>query len=506
MFKIYHLEIKGIEPFSSSKVFVFSPFFTLIRGGNGAGKTTILEALAMLGHCSVMSDRDQRGLKHELDYAKKCYIKYTLVIGNCYFENNTGLADLASKWKSILNNNSYKEITLQIFHKGNMPRNDLKNDLKNEDKLKSEWAIAGNPAEVDLIRQIIAFSRPEQVQSEDSQLSSVILGILKSLVKNVISTPPKANKAIKEAANNIVEEIARVRPVFLQSLRSRHLELDLPLPPIICYFNTDMYHFGLGLDIRESPKHLSEELSRLVKDRLHLVDSSGNICNFFLIQEFWDIIYSGTDKEKLASIKFSGNQMSEAEIRITDQGDRVRNFLSSGENQTLSLGIVFGSLKPSHSIILLDEPDLHLSLPAGLKMYNELFKRSILNSLQVISVSHLPFVFPQALHDEEVTKDIPSYVKYFQSSVDWFSKTKDTIDVKPHNANYSPPCCLSLYHIRKTTKNGQPDIDIKKQKEAAVEAAKYQNHEIDSILSQSKSAPPTKQEIVNSLLGRWIRR
>jgi predicted ATPase len=139
--------------------------------------------------------------------------------------------------------------------------------------------------------------------------------------------------------------------------------------------------------------------------------------NFVLVQEFWKMVYEHS-KELLASIEFSED--GKAKIKVTDPTKKPREFLSSGEYQTLSLGLVFGALQPKHSIIMLDEPDLHLSLPAGVRMYNEVFMRSMLHDLQVIAVSHLPFVFPRRLHEESDIGDVARFFE-FHKQYPWFA-------------------------------------------------------------------------------------
>lgn len=503
MFKIQNIKIKGIEPFRNPTSFWFSPYFTLIRGGNGAGKTTILESLALLGHCNLM-DKKEIDNDKDFDETINCYILYNIIIGKCFFEATKELKDLHDKWTILLDSIKYKELTVQIYHKENRILHDLKNDLKDEKLLNGKWVITGKKENVSFLCDLIDFSRPNLMQSEEKLRSEKVHEIAKRLVQTtkpatIPSDVELDNKRIEKAVQEMETVIEQVKPAFSEPQRSQLLGNNKLLPPIVCYFNTDMYHYGLGLDIRESPKHLSEELSRLVKDRLRIVNKvNGELYNFNSLQEFWSSIYKSDEGEELNSIKFKEPEMDIAEIRIKDSDKQERKFLSSGENQTLSLGIVFGALKPNHSIIMLDEPELHLSLPAALNMYNEIYRKCFCDNIQVITVSHLPFVFPYFLHDEELTKNAATFYdmydegQEFIKSIDKYSPTK--IDYHAHKY-------LSLYFIQKTVdENNQSTVNVKRQGKASIQAAKYQNKEINSIISQAATSPPSIRDVTHSIV------
>ncbi len=513
MFKIYRLEVKGIPPFLKPKSFTFSPFFTLIRGENGAGKTTMLEALALLGHCCVMDDSDEQGAYYPDDeLPSACYAEYVILLGECCFDGGKDeeVSKLADDWNKILNGQPLKKITIRIFHKNGKKCDDLKEDLKEENRLNENWAVAGDTEEVSLIKRIIAFSRPAEILSEKQAQTDEVRKKLNKLLTNTTKEGPisQEDSHLESVANSITEMIPDTKAKFSTTLRSNLLEQERGLPPFICYFNTDMYHYGLGLDIRESPKHLSEELLSLVKNRLHLVNE-GRVINFSLIQKFWDAVYQGAEKETLESIKIKKDKKTKkerADITVVGQGGK-RKFLSSGENQTLFLGVVFGALRPSHSVVLLDEPDLHLSLPAGLNMYNEVFRRSIHDRVQVIAVSHLPFVFSRSLHARDFEKegDEIAYEDFYKKCCKWYEGETDAISAADLSGT-GVPKCLGLYYLKKTgSDRKQPKIEAHKQERAAEEAGSFQNHEIGSILSQSKTPPPTIRETLRSLIRFWVK-
>jgi hypothetical protein len=258
-----------------------------------------------------------------------------------------------------------------------------------------------------------------------------------------------------------------------------------------------MYHYGLGLDIRESPKHLSAELFQLVGGRLHMIKYNqdegtliGEIANFESIQRFWEKVYKDLRNETLMSITFREGTAGISVGKEEQDATSYRKFLSSGENQTLSLGLVFGALQPAHSIILLDEPDLHLSLPAGIRMYNEIFTSALLMDIQVIVVSHLPFIFPNSHHSPDKTKDSDSFIKFHEEEL---SSLQSDRNVELKNGSRKKPefKCVTFYYLKKDTDaNGNNTIIREFQKKGAKMAGEFQNMEIEAVLRQSLAPTP----------------
>lgn len=474
MFKIRQIRICGIEPFRAQEEFYFSPFFTLLRGKSGAGKTTVLEALALLGHSSVMRRSDLEISEHPV-----CFVTYNIILGECYFAGKSEFKVLEEQWKKLVGAAPYKEICVQIRRVKEKDKvvQDLKRDLKDEDVIKEEWEIAGdNVEEVEFLQQLIEFSRPRQLVSKNTQQAEIVRQILQKL------------ESIEDAVEEINSAIEIAQPLFKAPLRIKYLasEEDYPyLPPLICYFNTDMYHWGIGLDIRESPKHFYDELAGLLRHRLHLVDGEGYVINVDKLSKFWRDILQGAeadwsdipsaeeeDIECLNEIKFDDSNKAHIRVAWKDANPAHksgREFLSSGENQVFSLGIIFGLLRPAHSIVMLDEPDLHMSLPIAVRMYNELFAKSIRDDIQIICVSHLPFIFQAHLHGKTALDSIENYTGFYEDKKDGKSQT-----------------CLTLYYLSKDKMR----VCVDMQEEASKKAGTFQNIEIEAILRQSRLEAP----------------
>ncbi len=506
MFKVYQVSITGIEPFRQTKSFIFGPYFNLIRGDNGAGKTTVLETIALLGHCSIMTYEES----FDINKHKFCYIEYKLIVGECFFsdKNNSEIRRLAEIWRDATTKSGDNgtvtkrptEISVYIYHKDNKAVNDLKADLKDESKLRTDWRIAGDERQVAFLKRLIEFSRPLQLQSEmdllTQKIRETVIHIGHAADQKLLN-----EEGIAEYAKQIITLATNTKSVYKCPERSRFIGQDVILPPFICYFNTDMYHYGIGLDIRESPKHLSQELPGLVRDRLHLVTRGNQMANLLRVKDLWTSIFRGENlkgeaKGVLENIIFEND---EATITIIGAGNEVRNFMSSGENQALSLSIPLMVLEPKHSILLLDEPELHLSLPAAVKMYDEVVKRSLIDDIQIITVSHLPFVFPQSLHDNDEIITIGEFCAFH-------SRVKESvnalIEITSKSERRLPPY-ITLYYLKKEIKDGSITISSFRQKYAAEEAGKFQNRELDSIRRQTHSEVEWKtflQEILTLTL------
>ena len=499
MFKVHKLTIRGIPPFNGVASFEFGPYFNLIRGDNGAGKTTVLEALAMLGHCSIM----EHDTSFNPNVVEHCYIKYELILGEPSFDDthDSEIRRLAGIWKGISIKaddkitipdaenvtRSFTRITVHVLYKGSKPVTELKEHLKDESKLQKDWMIAGDDIQIAFLKRLIQFSRPRQIQSEEELLTQ---RIRKAVEQISVAASKRAlnNEEVAGCAEGIINIATNTKPRYGCPERSKYLGKSRFLPPFICYFNTDMYHYGIGLDIRESPKHLSTELSSLVKYRLHLVDADNKFMNLLLAQELWANIFKGEEfgeeqKEVLGDISFKYNNEGKDEAVICVRGAKggPRNFMSSGENQALSLSIPLMALEPTHSILLLDEPELHLSLPAAVQMYDEVVKRSLLDNIQIITVSHLPFVFPQSLHDIDEISKVEKFCKLY---LDINAGVKSLIDPKFISERWVPRY-ITLYYLKKEIERGS--IKQFSQKAAVYEAGKFQNRELDCIRRQTHS-------------------
>ncbi|GEM_PF-3676649 len=476
MFKVRKVQIAGIGPFrrNNPQTFHFGPFFTLLRGQSGSGKTTVLQVLALLGHCNVM--RFEAFEEEAPEPIWQRYAAFSLLVGKCALGADKRLKRLTDLWQDLLGDRESMEIKMWIRlpHDADNRDEALDTILGNE-LLLERCFILGKPTHVEFLQELIAFSRPKQKLSIDKARVQKISAYLSQSV----STAPS------NIAKEICEVVATAKAEYETPPRSALLgNTEVELPPLVCYFNTDIHQAGIGLDIRKSPKRLTDELAELLCRRLQVVDADGRVANEKDVRAFWSEVYNDPDslrRESTLLIKIAAGK--EAQIAIIDENlddivldagspkakKIIREFVSSGENQILFLAIVLGSLRPAGSLLLLDEPDLHMSLPTAMKMYNRIYAKAVSQDMQVITASHLSFVFPELLHPPGILHSLPGYLAHYSQA--------------RQGAVFGRQArCVTLHWL---SRNGDR-VDVASQEDAAAMAGKFQNFSLDSILRQSR--------------------
>lgn len=475
MFKIRKVEISGIGPFQKTnpRTFHFGPFFTLLRGKSGSGKTTVLQVLALLGHCNIMR-KDASDL--EAPEAKwERYARFTVVLGKCPFADDERLKRIADKWNEVLGGKDAVELKfwIRLPHDMGIKEESLDIILSTEGLLERCF-LTGPSAQIDLVQEIIAFSRPKQKLTMEKAQERAVQGYL-----NQGFTAEPGN-----LAKDIVEQVNNAKPVFDPAPRSQYLEnTEGSLPPLVAYFNTDMHDSGIGLDIRETPKRMSDDLIDLIVRRLHIVNEDGKIMNEAEVRSFWSGVSRDPASKKTSTLIINIAEGKKARIAIIEEaineflepGSKkaqklIREFVSSGENQVLFLAVAMEALKPAHSVFLLDEPDLHMSLPAALRMFNKVYEKAFHEDMQIIAASHLSFVFPNSLHRKDELGSLESYLALYDRAA------------REVSAGRAASRCLTLHWLSKDADK----TELHSQEDAVAMAGKFQNFELDAIMRQSQ--------------------
>lgn len=394
--KFNSITIKRISPFHDNFYLPLSPYITFIRGQNGAGKTTLLECLAMFGHCPVMEVRRK-------DPFQQCEIV-------CTFE---GVDAQKEAYGQEISEDFLMEImrltkpfSLTIFPVSKSDKApgpiqlipDLKIYLADEEMLRTNWCMWSDDDGViaKAFQKLIRFSRPEaKARTKTDRIERIIEELKKD------PTGSRNFEILEKHFFNPEPE------KFQPATRTIHLKNKTcdsrSLPGFITYINTDMYQWGIGLDIRESPKDMRKELPQLIKYRLNLTDNNGALLNSEKVLAFWNRVFEFKERESIATENApAGRMLKEVSIDDQDQGvvkvgGDARIFLSSGENQILFLGLMLEAMEARRSVFLLDEPELHTDIGSAKKLYDELFKNTAFSYNQFIIVSHMPFIFERCL-------------------------------------------------------------------------------------------------------------
>jgi energy-coupling factor transporter ATP-binding protein EcfA2 len=390
----------------------FDKNVTLIRGNNGAGKTVIAEALSLLGHASIIrsdSSRELGGtpfvtisLSFSDDEVKflnllKIYINdpcaRSLIIGGYRFsfdELGDSLIRKAYEDLGDLNQVPMPDSTFRVEFWKTEEDFDLKTILASDSELVKHLrirAFANGSEDFSIaLRWLIAWNRPRLTgsRSEDGPWTQTPRYILDQSKVNL------------EALNG-----------------------DSPYPEHppgpVGYFNTDMYDFGAGLDIRESPKEMRSHMTKVLVDRLQLLSGIGNVEGGLIsekivskgqtypireigaIQRKWAKLFDDPfDKDRPSQPLKIIDVKSQAQELIWGEKTTTQDFMSSGENQAFFALCYVANFQTSGSFLVFDEPELHLSIKAASTLIQDIVSIAHLNNTQVVIVTHLPHLFYQA--------------------------------------------------------------------------------------------------------------
>jgi energy-coupling factor transporter ATP-binding protein EcfA2 len=224
-------------------------------------------------------------------------------------------------------------------------------------------------------------------------------------------------------------KVAKGRRFYLRPDKESSASLnyfDLPnlenvTPRSVSYINTDLNDFGRGNDLRETPKDLSLDFGQEMFERLRVqLDDDGHILLFKDLRDFcrsiiqveserftdWRVVNQRFD---LVSVqKISSDRCANVIIR-TNRGDGLGpksiSHLSAGENEVFFVGLMLLNLalNPSlgNSIVIMDEPDLHISTNSRSQFFREVFALQSKHGDQMILASHS--VYPHDILSKEVS-------------------------------------------------------------------------------------------------------
>lgn len=412
--RLIEMDIKNLKGLNSVELRLLGPrnrrkrngqaSLVLLYGDNGVGKTTVLEAASLLGHISTM----------------------TRIL--------TGNATAPQVVPSIFRERLGSTLIDPVWSKANFE--ELERDLATSD-LESWWKriridpkARGRGSAV--IRYVVERGKIRVVcyiwfrQSEGGTSVTEVLsrqGNDDGEMDNQFAVvyDHDHQKQVVDMINHMYE----VSPHYyrLGNKPACHASRSMDrkdASEIVAYWNTDLNDFGRKNDLRESVKKLRIDSRTELVDRLSLslfnrdkqqyrpvadIDSdSGDL--EVLNESLGKVI---TDRALLLDRRSGGRAMFQilqmkvgtdpVEIRVTKSDPQTASqhreplpinidHMSAGENELFFIFLLLHGMPIQHSIVLLDEPDLHLSEFCKERFFRELYKIAAENDVQLIISTH----------------------------------------------------------------------------------------------------------------------
>lgn len=384
--------------FEEDKVF---PTSTMILGGNGVSKSTFLEGIALLSHVNVMGlckDNDPRSVEEPSYFEVKICLTFDKnTIETPKDKEDTGSKKERDKKDRDLRNGAKDFITFVFAAREDENSNKFSHEIASllsshivdQDKIKKHWCVY----------------YPYKEEEKDR--------INKYLETLTYNRPPHP---ISNSINTI-EELNKLSELNRQTGRAKKLfELDdtnglyeeLAKNGTVVFINTDLNDFGLGLNIFESPKNIKSDLPSVIHHRLPCTLKDGSLRDLKKLSSYWRKIFKYSENKNtiLSNKEKRGREIKNVQCKEGDDGKIYAIFeiennygeiksietLSSGENEIFFVLSTIISLKLHNSVLLLDEPELHLSLEKLHLYYDAIFHLAYEFDLQLIIVTQMPFI------------------------------------------------------------------------------------------------------------------
>lgn len=428
----------------------FGPGVNIIRGENGCGKTKVAELVSLLGHLSII-----RSFVRTPKHRGACFAKLEVVLAeqdvlaiaalraflgdkrkagsgetvsfllrdqvvNLSSENAALVREVMAGLKAFKGDVQVGESIFVEFQRLSVRtdgtrghRVDLKEILAQDALLSQHLEFcAYNDRLGDcaaLMQALISWNRPRQTgtyteEGEEKPVWSLTPRFI--LASEGFDPVSRAEEIVSQKRMAQAEALERGEPQQ-QKPSVDEETVVFPLPGVVGYVNTDMYDFGAGIDIRESPKELREKMSETLVDRLQIVGNLGNSLTAPLkpvvksmsnshfdlnrkkeVSDCWAHVFGKSHPMRTGSARTDGL----GEIHWCSD-DGVAEFISSGENQAFFLLAYLQNLHPPGSILIIDEPEIHLSIKAASALMKEILRICCERKTQVIIITHLPHLY-----------------------------------------------------------------------------------------------------------------
>ncbi len=191
-----------------------------------------------------------------------------------------------------------------------------------------------------------------------------------------------------------------------------HIDVDRDGPKrFVTYINTDMNDFGRGNDLRESPKTLNDQFKRQMVDRIGVrFVKSPSVEGALLLKDLNELksilrFVLDTPRYKFSTKDVVSPSLEILDFHIVDgvlqikvrlkerkgathKSEPVIENLSAGENESLFVFLMLLRLRNESSLILLDEPDLHVAGYMRPNLFKAVFQHFDPDKQHMLIVSH----------------------------------------------------------------------------------------------------------------------
>lgn len=404
--KINSVHIKNLKSITDLNIsFNVNKCYHLLYGANGVGKTTVLEAISLLGHVSSFS-RMSYGSDWKVTF-KDSVFKEALrkTQGNTDSLPPfilTSASDQTRKWRWLQHLIKCKKQDWWECYPSESPHAIIKYNILFKGQEMSFW-ICFIQEEGNSITKVLSGGGDWDDLNTESQF--VILyskesdNMIKLLLRHMLDVCPH------EIVNHTV---FKERTIFPRNHFRANRALQSGLQDgIVAYWNTDLNNFGRKNDVRESVKDIKADFYSEMRNRLGLDLSKDNQNTIDNINRRIDLNWAldqilpnnqiehgyKPDSILITQLYAEDNDVSIKVARPWNRSQKI-DFFSAGENEVFTIFMLLLWMPIRGSIILLDEPDLHLSTSRKTGFFSELFRLASTYNCQFIISTHSGFAAP----------------------------------------------------------------------------------------------------------------
>ena len=422
--KLLKIEIKNLKSITNAKLVFPSNEkhqVSLLYGDNGAGKTTILEAISLLGHISTM---------RRIQVADGKVVQ----LPSIFRESKQQQMDDAAGGLRNLGHEQYDETAFadQL-------------DLIRGAGLQAWWSstpVTGDPHRPARMRYTVHFGGAP-IEFYISFLQNRQLSITEALSREQKSPGEKihdgnmdnffaivCDETNRKGVECLVAHMLAMSPHSYWSMAPAYTTDPRATAraeghSMVAYWNTDLNDFGRKNDLRESVKKIRLDFVDQMIGRLGLALPYGESTNpEYHAMSDSEIVTSEklvrlNDSLKRAlvdhavALKGEHEKLNKGLIQITaidattspasmkarrasESKDIEIDHLSAGENEAVFIFLLMHGMPCRDSIILLDEPELHLSDFAKPSFYKELYRVAQAAGCQLIISTHSALAYAAA--------------------------------------------------------------------------------------------------------------